>query len=129
VENRQPYLRSSNALASDKAKANRAFDGFLRDPIVVSLERHEELAATRERLETLSGFPELYLSGRTTSYRRWSAIYGQRVVREDIRDDTGIRSVSDVETLFNLRSSRVGNPLSLPSLARDLKLAYTTVQS
>ncbi|MEI6670095.1 MAG: ATP-binding protein [Acidobacteriota bacterium] len=114
---------------SELGRANREMDAFLRDPLVVSLDRQEELAATWEQLETLSGFPEPYLNGRISSYRRWSATYGQRIVREDIRDATGIRSVADVETLFNLLPSRVGNPLSLPSLARDLRLAYTTVQS
>lgn len=109
--------------------ANREMDAFLRDPLVVSLDRQEELAATWDRLETLSGFPEPYLNGRAPSYRRWSVTYGRRVVREDIRDVTGIRSVTDVETLFNLLPSKVGNTLSLPSLARDLKLAYTTVRS
>ncbi|MCX6545080.1 MAG: ATP-binding protein [Acidobacteria bacterium] len=109
--------------------ANREMDAFLRDPLLVSLDRQEELSAIWDRLETLSGFPEPYLNGRVASYRRWSATYSQGIVREDIRDMTGIRSVSDVETLFNLLPSKVGNPLSLPSLARDLKLAYTTVQS
>jgi predicted AAA+ superfamily ATPase len=110
-------------------KANREMDAFLGAPLVVSLERQDELTATWDRLETLSGFPEPYLSGRQASYRRWSASYSQRVVREDIRDATGIRSVTDVETLFNLLPSKVGNTLSLPSLARDLRIAYTTVQS
>jgi predicted AAA+ superfamily ATPase len=110
-------------------RTNRDMDAFLRDPLVVSVERQEELAVLWERLETLSGFPEPYLNGRAPSYRRWSAAYGQRVVREDIRDMTGIRSATDMETLFNLLPSKVGNTLSLPSLARDLKLAYTTVQS
>ena len=109
--------------------ANRELDAFLGDPLAVALDRQDELVATWEQLETLSGFPEPYLRGRVSSYRRWSATYGQRIVREDIRDMTGIRSATDVETLFNLLPSKVGNPLSLPSLARDLKLAYTTVQS
>jgi predicted AAA+ superfamily ATPase len=108
--------------------ANREMEAFLGDPLVVSLDRQEELAAVWEQLETLSGFPEPYLAGRGSSYRRWSATYGQRIIREDIRDLTGIRSVADVDTLFNLLPSKVGNTLSVPSLARDLRLAYTTVQ-
>jgi len=34
-----------------------------------------------------------------------------------------------VETLYHLLPSKVGSPLSVPSLAQDLKVAYNTVQS
>ena len=81
------------------------------------------------RLESLSGFPEPYLSGRAATYRRWSGTYSRQLVREDIRDLGGIRSAIDVETLYDLLPSKVGSPLSVPSLAQDLKVAYNTVQS
>jgi predicted AAA+ superfamily ATPase len=82
-----------------------------------------------ERLETLGGFPEPYLSGKPASYRRWSNAYSQRLIREDIRELTDIRSVTDIETLYYLLPSKVGSPLSIPSLAGDLKVSYNTVQS
>lgn len=106
----------------------RPIEEFLQDPLAISMERAEELAAIWERLETLSGFPEPYLSGRVASYRRWSAGYSQRLIREDVRELTDIRSVTDLETLYHLLPSKVGSPLSVPSLAKDLKVAYNTVQ-
>jgi uncharacterized protein len=51
------------------------------------------------------------------------------LIREDIRELTDIRAVTDIETLYHLLPSRVGSPLSMPSLARDLKVSYNTVQS
>jgi hypothetical protein len=50
-------------------------------------------------------------------------------VREDIRDLTGIKSVQDMESLYLLLPSRVGSPVSIPSLARDLKVSYNSVKN
>jgi predicted AAA+ superfamily ATPase len=107
----------------------RSVDDFRRAPLKVSLARREERAAVWARLETLSGFPEPYLGGREASYRRWSSAYARQLVREDVRDLGGIRALTEAETLYHLLPSRVGNPLSVPSLARDLNVAYNTVQA
>jgi predicted AAA+ superfamily ATPase len=61
------------------------------------------------------------------SYRRWTTTYSSQLIREDIRDLTGIRSIGEAETLYYLLPSRVGSPLSVPSLAADLKVSYNTV--
>ncbi len=50
-------------------------------------------------------------------------------MREDVRELADVRRVADLETLFALLPGRVGSPLSLPSLATDLKVACTTVQA
>jgi hypothetical protein len=113
----------------EMAKARRTMADFRRAPLLVSLERRDELRGIWERLEALSGFPEPYLSGRAATYRRWSGTYSRQLVREDIRDLGGIRSAIDVETLYDLLPSKVGSPLSVPSLAQDLKVSYNTVQS
>ena len=52
-----------------------------------------------------------------------------QLIREDIRDLTAIKSIRDLETLYHLLPSKVGSPLSVPSLASDLKVSYNTVQS
>ena len=80
-------------------------------------------------LSELSGFPEPYLAGRKTNYRRWTNIYSRQLIREDIRDLTGIKAIVDVETLYSLLPSRVGSPLSLSGLASDLKVSYNSIQS
>ena len=111
------------------ADARKTMADFRRAPLHVSLGRREELRAMWTRLETLSGFPEPHLNGRVAAYRRWSGSYSRQLVREDIRDLGGIRSAIEVETLYHLLPSKVGSPLSVPSLAQDLKVAYNTVQS
>ena len=61
--------------------------------------------------------------------RRWSNTYARQLIREDIRDLTEIRSVSSMETLFHLLPSRVGNPLSVSGLARDLQVSPVSVKN
>jgi len=86
------------------------------------------LRETWRRLSRFSGFPEPYVAAKPSSYVRWSNAYHRQVIREDIRDLTGLRNIGDVETLFSLLPARIGSPLSIPSLAQDLKVAYNTVR-
>ena len=114
---------------AELGRCNIAIDAFLNDPLQISMERNDELRKIWSRLSELSGFPEPYLANRVTTYRRWSNTYSQQLIREDIRDLTGIKSVGDVEMLYLLLPSKVGSPLSAPSLARDLRVSYNSVQS
>jgi len=108
---------------------NREIGSFLRDPLQMEMGDRSDLAQIWQGLSDLSGFPEPYLSGRKTHYRRWTNIYSRQLIREDIRDLTDIKSIADLETLYFLLPSRVGSPLSIPSLASDLKVSYNSVQS
>lgn len=113
----------------EMGSGTRSTDDFLHDPLFLTMEQAEEKSAAWEKLETLSGFPEPFLSGRVPSYRRWSTGYSQSLIREDIREMTDVRSVTEMETLYHILPSRVGSPLSIPSLAGDLKVTYPTVQN
>ena len=114
---------------AELGSANAAFDAFCRDPLQLNMGRHTELRQLWSRLSQLSGFPEPYLSGKETTYRRWSHTYAQQLIREDIRDMTDIKSIRDMETLYMLLPTKIGRPLSAPSLARDLKVSYNSVQN
>ncbi len=102
---------------------------FTQNPLRISVERNQELKEIWKGLGELGGYPEPYLAGRKATYRRWSNTYSQQLIREDIRDLTGIKSIGDLETLYHLLPYRVGNPISVPSLSRDLKVSYNTVRS
>lgn len=114
---------------AELGKANVAHDEFKKNPLKISLKRYAELHEIWAMLAELSGFPEPYLSGRKTTYRRWSNTYSQRLIREDIRDLTGVKSIGDMETLYYLLPSKVGSPISIPSLSRNLKVSYNTVRN
>jgi len=109
-------------------ESNLTIENFLENPVQISMERSEMLKEEWSRLSTLSGFPEPYLANRMATYRRWSSSYSAQLIREDIRDLTGIKSVADMETLYLLLPSKVGSPLSIPSLATDLKVSYNSVR-
>lgn len=114
---------------AELGNARKEIEVFLRDPLGVSMAGSEDLREKWKRLSALSGFPEPYLANRATTYCRWSATYSSQLIREDIRDLTGIRSIGEVETLYFLLPSKVGSPVSIPSLAADLKVSYNTVQN
>jgi predicted AAA+ superfamily ATPase len=114
---------------TELSSQGRPLEDFLRDPLRLSMadfKRHREMWRQKA---TLSGFPEPYLAGREASYRRWSNTYTNQILREDIRDLTAIRNLGQMETLYHLLPSRVGSSLSVPSLARDLKISYNSVRS
>lgn len=102
---------------------------FLYHPLYVTMEGSEKLQTIWDNLSRFSGFPEPYLSGKPTSYRRWSNTYSRQLIREDIRDLTGIKSIMEVETLYMLLPSKIGSPISIPSLSGDLKVSYNSIQA
>ena len=114
---------------SELGRNSRKIEEFLNDPLEIATEKANALREIWSGLSEFSGFPEPYLAGRVKTYRRWSNIYSQQLIREDIRDLTGVKSVVDMETLYLLLPSKVGNPISIPSLARDLKVSYNTVRA
>jgi predicted AAA+ superfamily ATPase len=114
---------------AELGKCNLKIDEFLSDPLQINMRGKSELKKIWSQLSELSGFPEPYLKGRLTSYRRWSNTYSQQLIREDIRNLTGIKSVGDIETLYLLLPSKIGSPLSVPSLARDLQVSYNSVRN
>lgn len=112
---------------AELADRRRPFKEFIRDPLRVLDETPTE--GIWNRLSSLSGFPEPYLSSKETVYRRWSKSYHQQLIREDIRNMTEIKNIDDTEILFSLLPSKVGNPLSLDGLARDIQVSFNAIRN
>jgi hypothetical protein len=110
--------------------ANRRvpFNQFIKDPLHFT-EEDPSLDQLWERLFHFSGFPEPYLSAQEADYRRWAHNYRQQLIREDIRNATEIKNIDEVEVLFSMLPSKVGSPLSLLSLSRDLQVSPVTVRN
>jgi len=107
----------------------REISDFLDNPLQIDMIGNRKLSALWKQLATVSGFPEPFTLGKETFYRRWSSTYSRQIIREDIRDLTHIKSVTEMETLFMLLPSKIGSPISMPSLARDLKVSYNSIHS
>lgn len=114
---------------AELAGREASFRRFIRNPLRISTEETRKLEKMWRRLEEFSGFPEPYLAAKSTTFHRWSNAYASRLIREDIRDLTGIRSVNDMEILYSLIPSKVGSPLSISSLVEDLGTSYNTVKN
>ena len=117
-----PFTMSE--LFSDGLPAELHLDDLVRPP--------DTTDGAQEVLDTLlkcSGFPEPFLKGRETSYRRWAATYHRQVVREDVRDVFAGRDPDAMETLYALLTPRVGSPLSIMQLTDPVKASHKTVNA
>ncbi len=60
--------------------------------------------------------------------QRWRAQYADGLVREDVLEFSRIQEVGGMRVLLELLRERVGSPLSLASIGRDLGLSQPTVK-
>ena len=74
-------------------------------------------------------FPVPLISGSDRLSRKWHRDYITLLVREDLRDITGLRELDRVAYLIELLPHRIGNPLSLRNLGEDLEANHTTVKN
>ncbi|MBT3257754.1 MAG: ATP-binding protein [Deltaproteobacteria bacterium] len=105
-----------------------AFEQFQSNPIEVR-PAPNDTRTLWQRLDQCSGFPDPYLDGTVEFYRIWSNAYRKQLLREDIRDLTSVRSIEDMEILFSLLPSRVGSPLSMAALSRDIGVSFDSVRN
>jgi len=114
---------------AELGQRNLNMEEFLRNPLEIRIAKSKELREKWNRLSGLSGFPEPFLANKKASYRRWSNTYSNQLIREDIRDLTAVKSIREMETLYYLLPSKVGSPLSVPSLASDLRVTYNSIRN
>lgn len=76
-----------------------------------------------------SGFPEPFLRANERHYKRWQKERQTRVIHEDLVSLERSRELGQIALLMQLLPERVGAPLSIASLARDLTVAFETAES
>lgn len=81
-----------------------------------------------DRLWNCSGFPEPFLNGNATYYRRWKKSHLDIILRQDLIDLHAVRDIKAIETLVSLLKQRIGNTVSYSSLARDLECDPNTIK-
>lgn len=74
------------------------------------------------------GFPEPCLAENERDASRWRNQYATDLIREDVLEFSRLHEVNVMRTFFELLRSRVGVPLSLASMARDLGVASPTLK-
>ncbi len=73
------------------------------------------------------GFPEPALAANPPDAQRWRNDYFAGLVREDILEFSRLHEVNAMRMFAEMLRSRVGSPLSLASLSRDLNVAPSTL--
>lgn len=82
-----------------------------------------------QRLITVGGFPEPFLNGSSSWYKRWKRSHIDLILKEDLLTLTAVRDIQSVETLIEILRSRVGSAVSVNALAVDLQKSPTTIQN
>lgn len=74
------------------------------------------------------GFPEPCLADSNEDAERWRRQYFDGLVRNDVLEFSRLQEVSAMRLFAEMLRSRVGSPLSLASIARDLHLSPVTLK-
>jgi hypothetical protein len=73
------------------------------------------------------GFPEPALASSIDEAQRWRNDYFVGMVREDVLEFSRLQEVNTMRLFAEMLRSRVGSPLSLASLSRDLNVSSVTL--
>ncbi len=115
---------------SGASLAGRYF-AFRLHPISVR-ELHEQLNANPAdalaHLMERGGFPEPCLAGDAMQADRWRAQYFNDLIREDVLEFSRLHEIKTMRLFVELLRERVGSPLSLSSIARDLAVSPITLK-
>jgi predicted AAA+ superfamily ATPase len=79
------------------------------------------------RILERGGFPEPFLAEHVADAERWRRQYLEGVIRDDILEFSRIGEIRAMRLFIDMLRSRVGSPVSLASLARDLQISPTTL--
>ena len=82
-----------------------------------------------KRLMKFGGFPEPFLSGSETENRRWRKERFDRILKDDIRELEVVKEINNISLLVDLLKSRIGSPIVVSNLAKDLQVAPNTVKN
>jgi len=83
--------------------------------------------AALDRLLIRGGMPEPFLAENPIDAERWRRQYFTDLIREDVPEFSRIHEIKAMRLLVDLLRERVGSPLSIASLARDLQVASNTI--
>ncbi len=91
-------------------------------------QQHVEPAEALDHLLERGGFPEPCLAGDSVQADRWRAQYFNDLIREDVLEFSRLHEINTMRLFVELLRERVGSPLSLASIARDLAVSPATLK-
>lgn len=92
--------------------------------------RHSGSSADEALLHLIArgGFPEPCLGSSPQEAQRWRRQLATDLIREDVLEFSRLKEINTMRVFFELLRERVGSPLSLASMARDLAVSPTTLR-
>ena len=81
-----------------------------------------------DRLMARGGFPEPFLAEHPQDADRWRRQYFTDLIREDVVEFSRLHEMNAMRLFLELLRERVGSPLSLASIARDLGISPNTLK-
>lgn len=81
-----------------------------------------------DRLMQRGGFPEPCLADLPEDADRWRRQYFTDLIREDVVEFSRLHEINTMRLFVELLRERVGSPISLASIARDLAVAPSTLK-
>lgn len=81
-----------------------------------------------DHLMVRGGFPEPCLAENPVDAERWRSQYFYDLIREDVLEFSRLQEINTMRLFVELLRERVGSPLSLASMARDLAVAPATLK-
>lgn len=91
-------------------------------------QQHVEPADALDHLLERGGFPEPCLASGSEQADRWRAQYFNDLIREDVLEFSRLHEINTMRLFVELLRERVGSPLSLASMARDLAVSPATLK-
>jgi len=84
--------------------------------------------AALDHLMLRGGFPEPCLAANPEDADRWRRQYFTDLIREDVLEFSRLHEINTMRLFVELLRERVGSPVSLASIARDLAISPTTLK-
>jgi len=112
---------------SEYSEPQYELDAFLQN-INASYQPNNKYQKIWENLFSLSGFPDPFFSKDKMYYRLWVKNYQNQLIREDIRDLSHIQKVDQMALLLSLLPTKIGSPISIDNIARDLSVSFESVK-
>ena len=81
------------------------------------------------RLVEFGGFPEPFTRGDKMFLRKWRQLRFEQLLREDIRKDTSIRELDQIESMARILSERSGEQLVYASLGKEVQVSEITTRN
>lgn len=94
---------------------------------LAELDRYDQDWYNMAYLLQYSWFPEVYESWDERTHRRWLRSRRSKLIREDIRDLTDIKSIAKLELLVSVLETKVWSPFSIASLVEDIQVTRKTL--